>query len=119
MLVTLDLGFSDLRAYPIGTALVMQAPRTLHSLEIHWSPWRVTIRVRVWVPVRLLTLQVRCSTVAGYGEVTVQVNVADPLAPVWSVTVTSTESMPTVVAVPEISPEEGSVKRPAGSLLAE
>ena len=48
---------------------------------------------------------------------TVQVNVADPDAPVVSVAVTVAVEVPAVVGVPEISPVE-LIDRPAGRPLA-
>ncbi len=52
-------------------------------------------------------------------ELTVQVNVADPNAPVPSVAVAVTEYVPAVVGVPLIRPEEELIDSPGGSPLAE
>ena len=49
---------------------------------------------------------------------TVQVNVADPDAPVPSFAVTVTVEDPAVVGVPEISPVEELIDRPAGNPVA-
>jgi hypothetical protein len=48
----------------------------------------------------------------------VQLNVADPDAPVPSVAVTVTVDVPAVVGVPEISPVEELMDSPAGSPVA-
>jgi hypothetical protein len=50
---------------------------------------------------------------------TVQVNAADPDAPVPSVAVTVTEYVPAVVGVPLIRPEEELIDSPGGSPPAE
>jgi len=47
-----------------------------------------------------------------------QVNVVDPVAPVLSLAVTVTEDDPDAVGVPEITPVEELIDRPAGSPLA-
>ena len=52
-------------------------------------------------------------------ELIVQVNDADPDAPVVSVAVTVTEDVPAVVGVPLIRPVEELIDRPAGRPLAE
>ena len=52
------------------------------------------------------------------GPLTVQVNVVDPVAPVPSVAVTVTVNVPPAVGVPEISPVEELIDRPAGSPAA-
>ena len=52
------------------------------------------------------------------GPLTVQVNVADPVAPVPSVAVTVTVNVPPAVGVPEISPVEELTDRPVGSPAA-
>ena len=49
----------------------------------------------------------------------VQVKVADPEAPVRSLTVTVTVEVPAAVGVPEISPVPELMDRPAGSPVAE
>ena len=49
----------------------------------------------------------------------VQLNEADPDAPVPSVAVTVTEDVPAVVGVPLIRPVEELIDRPAGRPLAE
>jgi hypothetical protein len=49
---------------------------------------------------------------------TVQVNVAEPDAPVVSVAVTVTLEVPAVVGVPEISPVEELTDSPAGRPVA-
>jgi hypothetical protein len=49
---------------------------------------------------------------------TVQLNEADPEAPVPSFTVTVTLEVPAVVRVPEISPVEELMDRPAGRPVA-
>src|SRR3984885_6153683 len=51
-------------------------------------------------------------------ELTVQVNVAVPFAPVVSVAVTVTDDVPAVVGVPEISPVEELIDSPAGRPVA-
>src|SRR3981081_4419671 len=52
------------------------------------------------------------------GLLTVQLNVAEPGAPVVSVAVTVTLLLPAVVGVPEISPVEELMDTPAGSPVA-
>jgi len=47
------------------------------------------------------------------------VKAVDPLAPVPSVTVTSTALTETAVVVPETTPVRGSMRSPAGSPTAE
>jgi hypothetical protein len=51
-------------------------------------------------------------------ELTVQVNDADPDAPVVSVAVTVTDEVPTLVGVPEIRPVEELIDSPAGRPVA-
>jgi N-acetylglutamate synthase/N-acetylornithine aminotransferase len=51
--------------------------------------------------------------------VTVHENEAESLAPEPSVAVTVTDDVPAVVGVPEMVPEEGSMARPAGRLVAD
>ena len=51
-------------------------------------------------------------------EFTVQLNEADPVAPVVSVAVTVTVDVPAVVGVPEISPVEELIDSPAGRPVA-
>ena len=48
-----------------------------------------------------------------------QANVAVPVAPVPSVTVTTTLLLPDAVGVPEISPPEALIASPAGRPVAE
>jgi hypothetical protein len=48
----------------------------------------------------------------------VQLNAADPAAPVESVAVTVTFDVPAVVGVPEIRPVDELMDRPAGSPVA-
>jgi hypothetical protein len=57
-------------------------------------------------------------TVLPLGGVTVQLNDAEPDAPVVSVAVAVTVEVPAVVGVPEMSPEE-LMDSPAGSPVAE
>jgi nitrate reductase beta subunit len=57
-------------------------------------------------------------TVLPVAALMVQVKVALPLAPVVSVAVTVTLGLPAVVGVPEISPVDELIDRPAGSPLA-
>src|SRR5450755_2162832 len=47
-------------------------------------------------------------------ELTVQLNEADPAAPVVSLAVTVTLEVPAAVGVPEISPDEALIASPAG-----
>ena len=54
----------------------------------------------------------------GVVAVTVQVNVAERLAPVVSVAVTVTELEPAAVGVPEISPVVALIVRPVGNPTA-
>src|ERR1039457_1252622 len=51
-------------------------------------------------------------------EFTVQLNVADPVAPVLSLAVTVAFEVAAVVGVPEISPDEELIDRPAGRPVA-
>src|ERR1022692_2145500 len=51
-------------------------------------------------------------------ELTVQLNEADPAAPVLSLAVTVTLEVPAAVGVPEISPDEELIDSPAGSPVA-
>ena len=67
--------------------------------------------VEVWLPGLV--------TVTTLGGLTVQVNDADPCAPVVSVAVTVTLEVPAVVGVPEIRPVEELIDSPAGSPVAE
>ena len=69
--------------------------------------------VEVWLP-GLVTVTVLPA--AGF---TVQLNDAEPAAPVVSVAVTVTVEVPAVVGVPEISPVEELTDSPAGSPVAE
>ena len=52
-------------------------------------------------------------------ELTVQLNVAEPDAPVPSLAVTVALPVPVAVGVPEISPVEELIDSPAGSPVAE
>ena len=68
--------------------------------------------VPVWLP-GLVTV-----TVLPDAALMVQVNEADPEAPVVSVAVTVTLLLPVVVGVPEIRPVEELIDRPAGRPVA-
>src|SRR5579862_1995530 len=57
-------------------------------------------------------------TVLAPAGFTVQLNVAEPEAPVVSLAVTVTVEVPAVVGVPEISPDEELTDSPAGSPVA-
>ena len=70
--------------------------------------------VQVWLP-GLVTVTV-LPVLAGF---TVQLNDAEPDAPVVSVAVAEAVEVPAVVGVPEISPVEELTDSPAGSPAAE
>src|ERR1035441_6432260 len=110
------------------TPLPLWAASPFQEFVIFWSPGKVKPSVQPligdvpglemvtlatkpqahWLWVEYLTVQ------APAGAATDQVNVVDPDAPVASRTVTVTVDVPPAVGVPEISPVEELIDRPAG-----
>lgn len=89
-----QLLMADVPALPMDT-LAVKPPA--HSLDVVYVTWQTPPLVPVPI---------------------VQVNVADPDAPVVSVAVTVTVLDAAAAGVPEISPAEGLIDRPAGRPVA-
>src|SRR5579862_3047705 len=103
----------ELMDSPAGSPVALNVSVCPDAESVAWICRLTAIpTVQDWAP-GLVTV-----TVLAPAAFTVQLNVAEPDAPVVSLAVTVTVEVPAVVGVPEISPDEELTDSPAGSPVA-
>src|SRR5580700_2847305 len=103
----------ELMDSPAGNPVALNVSVCPDAESVAWTCRLTAVpTVQDWAP-GLVTVTVLAP--AGF---TVQLNVAEPDAPVVSLAVTVTVEVPAVVGVPEISPDEELIDSPAGSPVA-